>query len=221
MSTYQKSSKQSHPTPNDANFISGQDDREFLQQPNGPDPSRQTSPHHSDENFSNKIIRGEQTQQNLENDFSRRYGSDSQSEKSTSSFGSEREKLEASSYQTRNKNEAEPDEHSKMVNKFSKIIQDHAAEEPHYQEPKPVSLQSMQKTNDVVPVDETLSPNLPLLSRNSRSVHADSSDISTNSFKATSCDSGLPVEDVEHPLDSKTPLLEHSQSQVVDIRKSS
>ena len=77
-------------------------------------------------------------------------------------------------------------------------------EEQHYQEPKLIV-----RTN--VTGKETKHTN----PENNRFLERDSSDRSSNSFKATSCDSGLPVDDLDnHPNDCAAPLIGRSPLRV-------
>ena len=74
-------------------------------------------------------------------------------------------------------------------------------EEQHYKEPKLVV-----RTNPGGKDPHDNPGNLPQ-PQNTRFLDQDSSDRSSNSLKATSCDSGLPVEDMDNHPDATAPLI--------------
>ena len=80
-------------------------------------------------------------------------------------------------------------------------------EEQHYQEPRITHLKEPKLIVKSSSKETEAEQQKPLL-ESPRYLNRGSSDLSSNSLKATSCDSGLPVEDVENQaIDSSAPLI--------------
>lgn len=177
--------------------------------PRRPDTSQFAKDPYRDEQDSPTVVAQENYQErNQLSYFQRDQGPGSQSGRSTSSHFSEKEKLRVStpSHLLKN-NDKDLHPHKDASNE----IGNNTTPISHYQDPRSVRYQSP-SLNATLPSGSSEKTNQQRTQpRKNNQADVDSSDISSNSFKATSCDSGLPVEDVDHSLECSAPLLKQSQ----------